>query len=157
MSQNSSNINHLFISGNCAQTSFLTLHSMLQGIFDFETKHTLRALAPFPAIAMSGGTCGAVVGCIAAIGLIYSKEGGKYVSWTAYLNSLSPARKFCRDFEKQLGGVLCGDIMKSEFKKRYNLEDTDQASEWINNGATEKCGKVILKAVKIASEIILAQ
>ena len=133
------------------------MHSMLHGVFDFETQHTLKALVPFPAIAMSGGTCGAVVGCIAAIGLIYSREGDTYASWAAYLNSISPARKFCRDFVKQFGSVLCGDIMKSKFGKRYDLEDTDQASEWINNGAAEKCGKVILKAVKIASEIIVAR
>lgn len=157
MSQEFSNSKYLNRSGNCARISFLTLQAMWQEIFDFSTADTLRALAPFPAIAMQGGTCCAVVGCVAALGLVFSTERDEFVSWTAYLDSLSPAREFCRNFEKQFGSILCSDIMQSIFGKRYDLENLDQASEWINNDAAEKCGAVILKAVKIATEIGLAR
>ena len=50
----------LKISKNCAQTSF----SVLQEEFDLDGEAILKALTPFPGIALRGETCGAVTGSI---------------------------------------------------------------------------------------------
>ena len=60
----------LALSGNCAQTSF----AVLQQEFDLEGGTILKALTPFPGIALRGETCGAVVGCLMAIDLVYGGE-----------------------------------------------------------------------------------
>ena len=48
--------------GNCAQTSFF----VLQDEFDLAGQDILKALTPFPGLALRGETCGAVTGCMMA-------------------------------------------------------------------------------------------
>jgi hypothetical protein len=57
----------------------------------------------------------------------------------------------------ELGSTMCGDILESEFGKRYNLADPVESSEWLAAGAVEKCGAVIKKGVRIAAEIMLGR
>lgn len=141
----------LTICGNCAQTTFL----VLQEGFDLDGKSILKALTPFPGIALRGETCGAVTGGLIALGLIYGRDKENLNDWQAYLDSLPPARRFCRQFEKELGSTMCGDIVEAEFGKRFNLADPMEAMQWMNCGALKKCGGVIRKGVRFAAEIIL--
>jgi len=55
---------------------------------------TLKALTPFPGIALRGETCGAVIGPLMAIGLVYGRDD--LGDWKGYLASLPPSRRFCR-------------------------------------------------------------
>lgn len=136
--------------GNCAQTTFLSL----QEEYDLEGDSVVKALTPFPGIALRGETCGAVTGSLMALGLIYGRDAEHLDDWQAYLNSLPPARRFCRRFEKELGSTMCGDIIESQFGRRFDLENQIEALKWMQCGALEKCGKVISKAVHIIAEII---
>ena len=140
---------YLTISGNCAQTAFLALQEQ----FGLDDGAILKALTPFPGIALRGETCGAVVGCIMALGLVYGRE--RLDDWAGYTGSLPPVRRFCRRFEKELGSTMCGDILESEFGRRFNLADPAEAEEWQKTGATEKCTAVVRKGTRIAAEIIL--
>ena len=106
---------YLEISGNCAQTSFLALQEQ----FGLDDGSILKALTVFPGIALRGETCGAVVGCLMALSLVYGRE--RLDDWEGYIRSLRPARRFCRSFEKELGSTMCGDILESIFGRRYNL------------------------------------
>ena len=142
---------NLALSGNCAQTTFLSLSEQ----FDLEGEAILKALTPFPGIALRGETCGAVTGCLMALGLVFGRDKENLNDWQAYLNSLPPSRSFCRQFEKELGSTMCGDIVETEFGKRFNLADPVEAMEWLNCGALERCGKVISKGVQIAADLIL--
>lgn len=56
---------YLPIYGNCAQISFL----VLQEVFDLEDGAILKALTPFPEIALRGETCGAIAPSI--FGLLF--------------------------------------------------------------------------------------
>jgi C_GCAxxG_C_C family probable redox protein len=143
---------YLTLCGNCAQTSFLSLQEQ----FDLDDNGAvLKALTPFPGIALRGETCGAVIGSLMALGLIYGRDRENLNDFQSYQKSLPPARRFCRRFEEELGSTMCGDITENEFGKRYNLADPIQAIEWMNDGALEKCGAVIRKGVRIAAEIIM--
>jgi len=82
---------------NYAQTSFV----VLQEGFDLHGEPILRALTPFPGIALGGETCDAVVGSLMALGLVYGRDN--LGDWDGYLRSLPPARMFCRHFEQQNG------------------------------------------------------
>ncbi len=60
----------LDISGNCAQSSF----AALQEQFDLGSENILKALTPFPGLALRGEACGAVVGSLMALGLVYGRD-----------------------------------------------------------------------------------
>ena len=140
---------YLEISGNCAQTSFLALQEQ----FGLDNGSILKALTVFPGIALRGETCGAVVGCLMALSLVYGRE--RLDDWEGYIRSLRPGRKFCRGFEKELGSTMCGDILESIFGRRYNLADPVEAAEWQKANAEGKCSAVVATAVRIAAEIII--
>ncbi len=142
---------YLAVSGNCAQTTFLSL----QETFDLEGGAILKALTPFPGIALRGETCGAVVGSLMALGLVFGRDRENLDNWQGYIDSLPPARRFCQRFESELGSTMCGDIVELEFGKRFDLADRRQALEWMKCGALEKCADVIEKGVHIAAEIIM--
>jgi C_GCAxxG_C_C family probable redox protein len=141
---------YLPLCGNCAQTSFLAL----QEVFELEGGSILKALTPFPGIALRGETCGAVIGSMMALGLIYGRGKEDLGNWSSYIRSLPSARKFCRSFEAEYGSTMCGDIVEKQFGRRFNLADPAESMEWIGEGAFEKCGAVITTAVGIAAEII---
>jgi C_GCAxxG_C_C family probable redox protein len=140
---------YLAISMNCAQTSFIVLKEQ----FNLDDGAILKALTPFPGVALRGETCGAVIGSMMALGLLYGRD--KLDDEQGFLASLSPARKFCYRFEKELGSTMCGDIHKAMFGKRYDLTDPAQVAEWRAAGAVDKCAAVVGNAVRIAAQIMM--
>jgi C_GCAxxG_C_C family probable redox protein len=141
---------YLLVCGNCAQTSFIAL----QESFDLEDGGILKALTPLPGIALRGETCGAVIGSLMALGLVYGRDRDQLDDWSSYIRSLPSARRFCRNFESEYGSTMCGDIVEKQFGRRFNLADPAESLEWLGEGAVEKCGAVITTAVGIAAEII---
>jgi hypothetical protein len=79
-------------SGNCAQTSFV----IPQEEFDLDGDQILRALTPFPGIALRGETCGAVSGCLMAFALEFGRDDLRDLR--GYIGSLRSARRFCMRF-----------------------------------------------------------
>jgi len=135
-------------SKNCAQTSF----AVLQQEFNLDGGPILRALTPFPGIALRGETCGAVIGCLMAIGLVYGRDD--LGDWKGYLASLPPSRKFCGRFEEEYGSTACADLLEANLGRRYNLANRVDALQYAAAGGKQTCSKIIVKAVQIAAEII---
>lgn len=135
-------------SKNCAQTSYAVL---LQE-FDLEGKEILKALTPFPGIALRGETCGAVIGCLMAIGSVYGRED--LGDWKGYLASLPPSRSFCLRFEQQHGSTACADLLESKLGKRYDLADRVDALKYAAAGGKKTCGAIITSSVLLATAII---
>lgn len=144
-------INTLDRSKNCAQTSF----SVLQEEFNLDGGQILKALTPFPGIALRGETCGAVIGCLMAIGLDYGRDD--LDDWKGYLASLPPSRRFCRSFEEEHSSTACADILETKLGRRYDLANLVDAVRYAAAGGKKTCGKVIASAVQIAAEIIVKQ
>jgi C_GCAxxG_C_C family probable redox protein len=135
-------------SGNCAQTSF----AVLQDEFGLDGRQIRKALTPFPGIALRGETCGAVVGSLMALGLVFGREDLE--DWNAYIASLPVARRFCRRFEKENSSTACASILEAKLGKRFNLADTGDATDYVSAGGREVCAAVIVSAVQIAAELI---
>ena len=135
-------------SKNCAQTSF----GVLDQQFDLHGGPILKALTPFPGIALRGETCGAVTGCLMAIGLVYGRED--MGDWKAYLASLPPCRRFCRRFAEEYTSLACADILEREMGHRYDLAERTDAWKYALAGGQRACGKIISSSVLIAAEII---
>ncbi len=97
----------LLRSQNCAQAVFATL---CEG-HDLDGGPILRALTPFPGLALRGETCGAVTGALLALGLVYGRD--ELTDWKGYLRSLPPARRFCSQFAAENGGTACRTILEA--------------------------------------------
>ncbi len=138
----------LIESGNCAQTSFV----VLQEKFDLEGDQILRALTPFPGIALRGETCGAVIGCLMALGLEFGRDD--LSDWRGYIGSLPSARRFCMRFEEENGSTDCASILEEKLGRNYDLADRTEALEYATSGGPEACSEVVASAVQIASEAI---
>lgn len=140
---------YLKISGNCAQSSFLALSEQ----FGLDDSTILKALTPFPGIALRGETCGAVVGGLLALGIVYGRD--RLDDWEGYLSSLRPARSFCRAFERKFGSTMCSEVLRSLFGKTFNLAKPAEAEEWRKAGALEKCLIPVSKGCHMDAEIIM--
>ena len=137
------------ISGNCAQSSFLAL----QDQFGLDGGPILKALTPFPGLAFRGEICGTVVGCTMALGLVFGRE--KLDDWGGYVHSIPPVRAFFRHFKREVGSIVCGDVVESEFGERFDVIEPAETKRWLKACALEKCAVVLRKGVRIAAEIIL--
>ena len=138
----------LMESGNCAQTSF----AVLQDELDLEGDQILRALTPFPGIALRGETCGAVIGGLMALGLEFGRDD--LSDWRGYIGSLPSARRFCMRFEEENGSTDCASILEEKLGRNYDLADRTEAIEYASSGGPEACSEVVASAVHIASEAI---
>lgn len=138
----------LAISRNCAQTSF----ALLQEEFDLDGGAVLKALTPFPGVALRGETCGAVTGCLMAIGLVTGRD--RLDDWKGYLASLVPGRRFCRRFEEAHGSTACADLLEARLGRRYNLAEREESLAYLAAGGPQACGEIITSAVEIAAQII---
>ncbi len=138
----------LDLSKNCAQTAF----AVLQEEFDLEGEAILRALTPMPGLALRGETCGAVTGCLMAIGLVYGRDD--LGDWKGYLASLPPSRRFCKKFEKAYGSMACGDLLESRMGHRYDLSNSVDALRYAAAGGKRVCGELITGAVQTTAGII---
>ena len=140
------------ISGNCAQTTFLALQKQ----FGLENGAILKALTAFPGgIALRGETCGVVIGCIMALGLVYGRE--KMDDLQEIRTEGGVSTEFCQRFAKELGGTTCREIAKSDLHKWYNREDSYEAWKLRERTVLTHRTKVVGKGVQIAAEIILKE
>lgn len=144
---------YLLLSRNCAQTSFVALQEQFE--LGDGAAIILKALTSFPGIALRGETCGAIVGSLMALGLVFGRED--LDDQEGFASSLISARKFCHRFENELGSTTCSDILESEFGTRYDLTDPVQVAEWQAAGSLDKCTAVVMKATRIAAEIIISK
>jgi len=135
--------------GNCAQTSFF----VLQDEFDLTGQDILKALTPFPGLALRGETCGAVTGCMMALGLVFGRD--RLDDWQGYTASLKPARRFCQQFADLHGSTSCVNILEGKFGRGFNLADWAESAEYIEAGGLEKCGDVVASAVQLAAEMMM--
>ena len=138
----------LNISGNCAQSSF----AALQEQFDLGSEDILKALTPFPGLALRGEACGAVVGSLMALGLVYGRD--ELNNQRGYLVCISIARKFCSEFEGEFGSTSCSEILKNRMGKTYDLANANESKRYLLDGGKETCGEVIAQAVKLAAKLI---
>lgn len=133
-------------SGNCAQASFAVLCQE----YDLEGDQILKALTAFPGLALRGETCGAVIGSLMALGLVYGRDD--LADWRGYLGSLPSARKFCKRFEAENGGTACSAILQTKLGRSFDLANGVEVIKYSSAGGPQVCAEVVASAVLIASK-----
>ena len=135
--------------GSCAQGTLLALQEQ----FHLGNSQTLKAATAMPGIALSGDTCGAIIGAIMALGLAFGRE--KPEDLQAVQRATSAARKLCKRFEQEFGSCNCRDVQHHIFGRSFNLADPKDVLEFVNADASKKCRAPAGKAARIAGELIL--
>jgi len=136
-------------SGCCSQGCLRALQEQ----FGIGNSLTYKAATAMPGIALRGETCGAVVGGLMAIGLVFGREDPNDMD--SYFRAISQGRKFCRRFEKEFGTVMCRDIVRERFGRELDLANPDDAREFTKLDGFRKCAYVPGRAARIVAEMIL--
>jgi len=142
---------YLRLSGHCAQASFAALDEH----FALEGGPVLKALTPFPGIALRGETCGALAGPLMALGLVFGRD--RLEDQADFVNALPPAREFCRRFESEIGGTRCEEILESRLGRSFDLSRQAEFEAYRECGGLESCTAVIRTGVRLAATILLEQ
>jgi len=132
--------------GNCAQASF----AILQEEFDLDNAAILKGLEPFPGIAARGETCGAISGCLMALGLIFGSDRLEDVA----KSSLPLAREFCSRFENEHGSTACGNILEAKLGSKCDFTNPTDVAQYVSSGGPSVCTEIVASAVQLAGAII---
>jgi C_GCAxxG_C_C family probable redox protein len=140
---------YCYLMRNCARGTATALFEEF-GVGNIEA---IKALAAFPGIGMTGGTCGAVSGGLLALGLFFSDE-----DLTNYLDP-SPhlaARNFTQRFQEAFGSLVCADVQKLILGKYHDpLSSLENLRAFNEDHAREKCPLAPGLGARITAEIIL--
>ena len=139
------------IYGTCSQASCAALTET----FNIEADQVVKALAPFPGIALRGETCGAVSGCLAAIALAYEEDVLKDMDKRGL--SREPASAFCSKYESEYGSTRCRDVIAYLTNKEYELSKPEDYTKLMEEGGFANCPGMVKQAVHFAAEIILGK
>jgi C_GCAxxG_C_C family probable redox protein len=134
---------------NCAKGSAAALLEE----FGLGNMECVKALVPFPGLALTGGICGPVAGCMIALGLYFSSPDiADFQDKRHYL----AAREFLRRFEETFGSLQCPDIQEALLGKYHDpMASPENREAFDNAGARTKCPVAPGLGARIAAEIIL--
>ncbi|MFC2002219.1 C-GCAxxG-C-C family protein [Chloroflexota bacterium] len=138
----------------CSQAVLYTLQQDLQ----LSDGGAFKAASPFAGgVARMREVCGALLGGVMAIGLVYGRtefEAGKVaLEQPDCVESMVRASKFGERFKEKFGCLRCGDVQAvihgPDFKPhvRFTVKSFEEHA---------KCGEVTGPAARLAAEIILA-
>ena len=140
---------YCYLTRNCAKGSAAALLEE----FGLGNMEIVKALVPFPGIAMTGGICGGVTGGLIALSLYFS---GEDLTDFEDRRPFMAARVFTDRFERALGSLLCPEIQKSIFGKYFDPTADPRARDDFNNArARDKCPLAPGMGARIAAEIII--
>ncbi|MFX0197489.1 MAG: C-GCAxxG-C-C family protein [Candidatus Hodarchaeota archaeon] len=130
----------------------------LQRHFNLGNSETFKAATAFAGgVGRSREACGALLGGVMAIGLVYGRakfEDGKVcMEQPEFLEALVRASRLCDRFKEKFGSLRCGDIrisIRGDDYREYTRYNTLE-----NFKDHDKCGDVTGPAARLAAEIIL--
>jgi len=108
----------------------------------------IKAMDPFGGgLGGSGEVCGAVIGGLAAIGLLFGRDKiGKEVD----LKMWKYSREFLKRFGKEIAGgsLLCRDIAQTNWADPVQVKEYDQGEKFL------KCKTLVGKTAEFIGELI---
>jgi C_GCAxxG_C_C family probable redox protein len=141
---------YCYVTRNCARGSATALLET----FGLGNMEIIRALAPFPGVAMTGGICGPVTGGLMAIGLYFSNtDMTNFEDRRHYV----AAHKFLDRFEEAFGSLFCPGIQEFILGKYMDPMASPENREAFDKAhAREKCPLAPGMGARIAAQVIIA-
>jgi len=140
---------YCYLTRSCAKGSAL---SLLEA-FGMGNMEIIKAMAPFPGLAMSGGICGPVAGGLVALGLYFSdKDPANFQNVAHYI----AGRQYIQRFKAIFGSLSCADIQQLLLGKAYDpFAGPDEWEGFNQSGARAKCPVAPGLGARLAAEIII--
>ena len=104
-------------------------------------------------VARMGETCGALIGGVMAIGLVFGSENMSL--FDKYTDTMQISRELFSKFKELYGTVKCFEIQENLLGRRYNFYKEEDRDAWYSEGGLEKCPSVCAAAASLSAEIIL--
>ena len=146
--------------GGCSQSVLLALQDEF-GIGDMESFKAATALSGG---LRQGGTCGALLGALMGLGLVYGRESigdrDKYSKAMEFSREIS--NRFREELQKQFGfdqelkSTLCPDIQERIYGRSFDHWMEHQAFLDAGGHSDDGCPKTCAVAAQVAAEKILA-
>ena len=139
------------VSQSCAKSSALAIMEE----FGFGDIKVITALSPFPGVALTGETCGAISGGMTALALYFGKND--LMAFEANARLYGKCRKLIKRFEQALGTTKCREIHQHVIFGRYHdtADITEGYPAFISDKGFEKCGLPPGLGARIAASIII--
>ncbi len=139
------------VSQSCAKSSALAVMEE----FGFGDIKVITALSPFPGVSLTGETCGAISGGMAALALYFGKDD--LLAFESNARLYGKCRKLINRFEQALGTTKCRKIHENViFGRYYNTADVSEGYPgFISDKGFEKCGLPPGLGARIAAGIII--
>ncbi len=137
----------------CSQMTLKAIQDVL-GLGDGDVFKAASALAG--GVARSGEVCGALLGALMAVSLVYGRDKLEPTTESIkYGKAMEVGAKVFDEFKEYFGSVRCRDIHIRLFGRYYNLRDPKELSEFVSSGDINKCSDVVKVAARIAVKHIL--
>ncbi|MEM0453122.1 MAG: C-GCAxxG-C-C family protein [Sulfolobales archaeon] len=137
----------------CSQMTLKAVQEVL-GLSDGSVFKAASALAG--GVARGGEVCGALLGALMAVSLVYGRDKLEPTSTSKnYLKAMEVGYKVFDGFKEYFGSVRCRDIHMKLFNRYYNLRDPVEAIEFSSSGAINKCADVVAVAARLATKAII--
>jgi len=134
-----------------------TLAALMQcfGLADkASTDLVLKAALPLSGgIAQTRNTCGALLGGLMGIGMVFFAGKLEDAEAKDIQAVMALGRRYYRRFEKEIGNVRCFDIRQVGLGRSFS--DPDQYEAFVKAGGYDLCASVCGKAARLAAEFIL--
>jgi C_GCAxxG_C_C family probable redox protein len=136
---------------NCAKSPALALMEE----FGFGDLRIITALSSFPGVALTGETCGSVLGGLAALSSYFGSHD--LLDYSANARCYGQCRKFLHRFETEMGTTKCRVIHESIVFGRYHevADPKEGFPAFLKDKGFEKCGLAPGVSARIAAGIIL--
>lgn len=146
---------------SCAQGTLLALQE------EFHLpggKELLLAASFMPGVASRKGTCGACLGALMGLGLLFGRVSPLDTAYDGLASRSEYAERkkrtawrFCEELEAELGSILCKDIHSGLMGREYDFMDPDSFRQFVQDGGPVACRLPAEKAARIAARIILEE
>jgi len=141
--------------GACPQAVLAALQDFFEGIDD----QVIKAVHAFAGGgALSGeGTCGALVGGLAAISSYYGRERSEFGQKNAARKkNFSYAGQLQKNFTTTFGGTTCRQVQESVLGRSFNMWDREDYQKFEEAGGhKDKCTNVSGQVARWTAEILL--
>jgi len=115
----------------------------------------ITSLSALPGVALTGETCGAVLGGLISIGAYFGSDD--LLDYGANARTYAQSRKFLNLFMEKMGTTKCREIHeKIIFGRYHNVADTEKGyPAFLEDKGFEKCGLPPGISARIVAQIIL--
>ena len=128
----------------CAQ---VIVHTFLDVLGVDNPEVSLAASPFFGGIALTGNTCGALIGSLIMLGLVFGRED-VYEGMPGLIKGVKPMRKLVKTFRQKNEYLNCTEITGTD------LADPEKAEAYFGSGGLERCAGIMADTAGYAAELI---